>query len=391
MLNATVHDCFATLVAKGAIEPDPAQQALVGKLDRLAAELAPYRLPGRPGVLGRLFGAKPVEPPRGLYIHGEVGRGKTFLMDLFFAAVEGPPKRRAHFHAFMADVHARVHAWRQARKRGEPVGEEPIAPLAAALAQEATLLCFDEFAVRDIADAMILARLFSALFALGVVVVATSNVAPADLYRDGLNRALFLPFIDLVAERMEIVSLDARTDYRLQKLARAPVYYCPADRAADCAMDAAFARLTGVERGEPEAVVRLGRIIAVPQSVGGVARFDFDALCRRPLSAGDYVALASRFETILIDHIPVFAPGERDAARRFINFIDAAYDARVKLLASAAAEPEGLAPSLIGGEAFEFARTVSRLVEMRSRDFLRRAHVSQGGETAGDLGGIVSG
>ena len=390
-MNATVYHRIVTLIGKGVIEPDPAQEALVEKLDRLAAELATYRLPGRPGVIGRMFGARPAEPPRGLYIYGEVGRGKTFLMDLFFAAVEGPPKRRAHFHAFMADVHARVHAWRQAKKRGEPVGDEPIAPLAAALADEAALLCFDEFAVRDIADAMILARLFAALFSLGVVVVATSNVAPADLYRDGLNRALFLPFIDLVAERMEIVRLDARTDFRLLKLGRAPVYYRPADAAADAAMDAAFARLTGVERGEPEEIPRLGRVISVPQAVGGVARFDFDELCRRPLSAGDYVALASRFETILIDHIPVFADGERDAARRFINFIDAAYDARVKLLASAAAEPAALAPGLTGGEAFEFARTASRLMEMRAREYLQLAHVSQGGESAGDLGGIIAG
>jgi cell division protein ZapE len=390
-VNAAVHHKFVTLVEKGAIEADPAQLGLVAKLDALAAELADYRLPGRASVLARLFGAKAAEPPRGLYIHGEVGRGKTFLMDLFFATVDGPPKRRAHFHAFMADVHARVHAWRQAKRRGEAVGEEPIAPLAAALADEATLLCFDEFSVRDIADAMILARLFAALFALGVVVVATSNVAPADLYKDGLNRALFLPFIDLVAARMEIVSLDARTDYRLLKLERAPVYYSPADAAADAAMNAAFARLTGVARGEAQDIPRLGRVIGVPQAVGGVARFAFNELCRRPLSAGDYVALASRFETILVDHIPVFAEGERDAVKRFINFIDAAYDARVKLLASAAAEPERLAPRLSGGEAFEFARTVSRLIEMRSRDYLQLAHVSQGGESAGDLGGIVAG
>ena len=263
-----------------------------------------YRPAHRHGVLGRLFGATPAPPPRGLYIHGEVGRGKTMLMDLFFSVAEVEPKRRAHFHAFMADVHARVHAWRQARKRGEEVGDDPIAPLAAALAAEATLLCFDEFAVRDIADAMILGRLFSALFALGVVVVATSNVAPDDLYKDGLNRALFLPFIALLSERMEVFALDARTDYRLQMLSAAPVYYCPADAAADAAMDAAFLRLTGAKRGAPARIERLGRFIEAPQAVGGVARFDFDALCRRPLSAGDYVALASRFETFFLDHIP---------------------------------------------------------------------------------------
>jgi cell division protein ZapE len=360
----------------------------VARLDALAGRLSGYRLPAKPGVLGRLFGAKPPAAPKGLYVHGEVGRGKTFLMDLFYDCVDVQPKRRAHFHAFMADVHARVHAWRQAKKRGEAEGEEPIAPLSAALAEEAALLCFDEFAVRDIADAMILGRLFSALFEQGVVVVATSNVAPADLYKDGLNRALFLPFLDLVAERMEIVSLDARTDYRLQKLARAPVYYCPPD---DAAMDAAFLRLTGAARGAAVEVPRLGRAIHVPQAQGAVARFDFDALCRAPLSAGDYVELASRFETILIDRIPVLDDRERNAAKRFINFIDAAYDARVKLLASADAEPEALAPGLSGGEGFEFARTASRLIEMRSRDYLAQAHTSERADAAGDMGGLVDG
>jgi cell division protein ZapE len=389
LVNATVEDRFADLLAKGVLEPDPAQAALVARLGRLAAELRGYRLPGRPGMLGRLFGARQV--PRGIYVYGEVGRGKTMLMDLFFAAVEVPRKRRAHFHAFMADVHARVHAWRQARKRGEALGDDPIPALAAALADEAALLCFDEFAVRDIADAMILGRLFSALFSLGVVVAATSNVAPEELYKDGLNRALFLPFIALIGERMDVVALDALTDYRLQKLERAPVYYTPADADADAAMDAAFLRLTGAARGEPAEVARLGRAIAVPQAVAGVARFDFDALCRRPLSAGDYVALASRYETFFLDHVPLIGDEARDAAKRFINFIDAAYDARAKLLASAAAPPAALAPSLTGAEGFEFARTASRLIEMQSRDYLALAHTSERGEGAGDLGGIVTG
>jgi cell division protein ZapE len=391
VVNATVNNRYAALLAEGALEPDAAQADLVERLDRLASELDGYRLPGRNGRLGRLFGARPAPIPRGVYIYGEVGRGKTMLMDLFFAGAEVSRKRRAHFHAFMADVHARVHAWRQAKRRGEAVGDDPIPPLAAALADEAALLCFDEFAVRDIADAMILGRLFAALFGLGVVVVATSNVAPADLYKDGLNRALFLPFIDLLAERMDIVSLDALTDYRLQKLALAPVYYSPANAAADAAMDAAFLRLTGRRKGEATEVPRLGRAIAVPQTVGGVARFDFDALCRRPLSAGDYVALASRFETFFLDHIPELGDDERDAAKRFINFIDAAYDARAKLLASAAAEPAALAPRLSGAEAFEFARTASRLIEMQSRDYLAEAHTSERDEDASDLGGIVAG
>ena len=391
MVDASVHDRFATLIASGAIRPDAAQSRLVDKLEWLANALRDYRLPGRTSVFSRWFYARPAPSPRGIYIHGEVGRGKTFLMDLFFDAVEVEPKRRAHFHAFMADVHARVHAWRQARKRGELQGDDPIAPLAESIAQEATLLCFDEFAVRDIADAMILGRLFRALFDLGVVVVATSNVAPADLYKDGLNRALFLPFIELVSERCQVFALDAPNDYRLEKLARAPVYYCPADAAADAAMDAAFLRFTGAPRGEPEELPRLGRLIGVPQAVGAVARFDFDALCRRPLSAGDYVALASRFETFFLDRVPVMRDEQRDAAKRFINFIDAAYDARAKLIASADAEPDALGAALSGAEAFEFKRTASRLVEMRGHEYLELPHDSDRSDGAGDLGGIVDG
>ncbi len=384
MVNSAVHDAYATALAQNRITPDPAQAALVERLDRLATELKGYRLPAR-GVLGLLFRAKPA--PRGLYVHGDVGRGKTFLMDLFYACAGATPGRRVHFHAFMADVHARVHAWRQAKKRGEVIGDDPIAPLAEALAKEAALLCFDEFSVRDIADAMILARLFGALFGLGVVVVATSNVAPVDLYRDGLNRALFLPFIDLIGERMDIVRLDAATDYRLQKLARAPVYYAPPD---DAAMDAAFLMLTGAAQGAPAELARLGRVIGVPQVAGGVARFGFDDLCRAPLSAGDYVALAARYETVLIDRVPVLHDEDRNAAKRFIHFIDAAYDARTKLIVSAAAEPDALATALGGVEAFEFLRTASRLTEMRSRDYLGLPHAGAG-EKSDDLGGIVDG
>ena len=285
------------------------------------------------------------------------------LMDMFFDAVEGPRKRRAHFHAFMADVHARLNQWRQARKRGEVAGEDPIAPVAADLAREASLLCFDEFSVRDIADAMILSRLFTALFAAGVVVVATSNVAPDDLYKDGLNRALFLPFIALIKERLEVVELDARTDYRLEKLQRAPVYYTPLGPKADAALDAAFLTLTGHERGEPAHIELLGRHLDVPQAIDGVARFDFDALCRRPLGAADYLKLAQRFHTLVLDHIPVIGASERNEAKRFIILIDALYDMRVKLIASAAGEPETLYSGAEGAEAFEFARTASRLTK----------------------------
>ncbi len=386
-MSGSVAARYAELVALGKIEADPAQADLAERFDALAARLSGYHPQRRPGALGRWIGAKPVEPPRGLYVHGEVGRGKTFLMDMFHDAADVAPKRRAHFHAFMADVHARIHEWRQKRKRAEVVGDDPIAPVAAALAAEATLLSFDEFSVRDIADAMILARLFGALFSLGVVVVATSNVAPDDLYEGGLNRALFLPFIALLRERMEIVELGARTDYRLRKLSRAPVYYCPDDGAADAAMDAAFAGLTGETRGAPIALPLLGRSLAVPQAVDGVARFTFDDLCRRPLGASDFLAIARHFHTIFVDHIPVLDPSERNATKRLITLIDALYDLRVKLVASAAAEPEALYRGATGAEAFEFARAASRLIEMRSLDYIA-APRSPGG-ASGDLGGLV--
>ena len=379
---------YRALIDRGRIEFDPAQGALIEKLDALSMRLRGYRAEAKAGAFSRLFGAKPAEPPRGLYIHGPVGRGKTMLMDLFFAAVEVPRKRRAHFHAFMADVHARVHEWRQARRVGTVTGEDPIAPVAAELAEEAALLCFDEFAVRDIADAMILARLFTALFSAGVVVVATSNVAPDELYEGGLNRALFLPFVALLKDRCEVAALAARTDYRLEKLVRAPVYYAPLGPKADAALDAAFLALTGLKRGAPMQIELLGRFLDVANAADGVARFSFDDLCRRPLGSADHLEIAERFHTVLIDRIPVLKPAERNEAKRFIILVDALYDMQVKLVASAAAEPEALLLGAEGAEAFEFARAASRLIEMRSADYLALPH---GGSSArlGDLGGIA--
>ena len=380
---------YRALVLERRFEYDPAQAELARNLDALASRLKDYRAEPKPGAFARLMGLKGAEPPRGLYVHGAVGRGKTMLMDMFFDAAETPLKRRAHFHAFMVDVHARLHQWRQALKRGEVAGEDPIAPVAAELAREASLLCFDEFSVRDIADAMILARLFTALFATGVVVVATSNVAPDDLYRDGLNRALFLPFIALIEERLDVVELDARTDYRLEKLKRAPVYYSPVGPKADAALDTAFLALTGHDRGEPVEIELLGRHLDVPQAIDGVARFDFDALCRKPLGSADYLKIAQRFHTVIIDRIPALAASERNEAKRFIILIDALYDMRVKLIASAAGEPDTLYAGADGAEAFEFARTASRLYEMRSADYLALPHGREGGSQAGDLGGIA--
>ena len=385
----SIAERYRALVHDRRFQYDPAQAELALKLDALSLKLKDYRAEPKPSAFARLMGLKGALPPRGLYVHGAVGRGKTMLMDMFFDEVETPLKRRAHFHAFMADVHARLRQWRQALKRGEVAGEDPIAPVAAELAGEASLLCFDEFSVRDIADAMILSRLFTALFAAGVVVVATSNVAPDDLYKDGLNRALFLPFIALIEDKLDIVELDARADYRLEKLKRAPVYYSPLGPKADAALDAAFLALTGHEKGDPLEIELLGRRLDVPQAIDGVARFDFDALCRRPLGSADYLKIAQRFHTVIIDRIPALAGNERNEAKRFIILIDALYDMRVKLIASAAGEPETLYAGRDGAEAFEFARAASRLYEMRSVDYLALPHGRDSGSQAGDLGGIA--
>jgi cell division protein ZapE len=388
-MSHSVRQRYNELTAAGALEADPAQIAMVDRLDALLARLEGYSPARQPNAFGRLIGVRPAEAPRGLYIFGAVGRGKTLLMDLFFEAAPTKFKRRVHFHAFMADVHARIYRWRAQRKAGAVSGEDPIAPVAAEMAAEAWLLCFDEFSVRDIADAMILARLFAQLFAAGVVVVATSNVAPDDLYKDGLNRALFLPFVALIHERLEIAALEARTDFRLEKLARAPVYYCPADAAATAALDEAFNRLTGHQHGEPMRIELLGRFLDVPEAIDGVARFSFDDLCRRPLGASDFLAIAHRFHTVLIDRIRVMSSDQRNEAKRFINLIDTFYDERVKLIASSDAEPDALFVGEDGYEVFEFARTASRLIEMRSSDYLALAHGHSGSSASGDLGGLV--
>ena len=376
-------ETYAARVRDGQLEADAAQRACVNALARLADALTGYVLPGQRGFLDRLFGrAAPAEPPRGLYIWGEVGRGKTMLMDLFFHAAPVLHKRRVHFHAFMGEVHARIHALRQSATHNG----DPVLPVAAALAQEATLLCFDECVVSNIADAMLLGRLFAALFAAGVVVVATSNVAPADLYKDGLNRALFLPFVALLEQHMAVVELAARTDFRLEKLAGWPVIHTPADAAARSALDRMFASLTGLQHGAPRTITVLGRALHVPQAANGVARFDFAQLCGQPLGPTDYLAIARDFHTLVLDNVPVIALDNSDVARRFITLIDTLYDHHVKLLMSAAAQPEALFAATTGREAFEFQRAVSRLSDMRSLDYLGAGHGRRGGI---DTTGIV--
>ena len=381
----TVLDRYRARVARGDLQPDPAQENVAAKLEALATALSSDD--PKPSGWARLFGGTAEEPPRGLYIVGDVGRGKTMLMDLFHEAAAVTPKRRVHFHAFMADVHARIHAWRQARKRGEVKGDDPIAPVAAAIAAEARLLCFDEFSVTDIADAMILGRLFTALFADRVTVVATSNVEPEDLYRDGLNRTLFVPFIALLEQRMETVRLDAARDFRYSQLTAAATWFAPADAAARAALDRAFKGLTGTERGEPARLALLGREIAIPEALGDVARFPFAALCEAPLGSVDFLAIARHYGTVLIDDVRVMGAGERNVVKRFINLVDTLYDEQVKLIASAACEPAGLYDAPDGRELFEFRRTVSRLVEMRSEQYLALPHGH--GRPSADMGGLA--
>jgi cell division protein ZapE len=347
-------------LAAGGLTPDPAQKQCAERLDALAAVLA-----RQAADRARLFGRwrKPAGGElRGLYIHGGVGRGKTMLMDLFFETVAEPKKRRIHFHAFMAEAHDRIG---QARKT---VDGDPIPSVAAAIAADAHLLCFDELFVSDIADAMVLGRLFRGLFERGVVVVATSNAHPSELYRHGLNRQLFLPFIDEIEDRMDVLELKSAQDFRLEKLSGHKLYHSPADADARSALDQHWLRLTGRRSGTAAQIHVKGRTIAVPQAAMGAARFAFHDLCEVPLGPIDYLALAREFHTVFIDRIPVLSPARRDVARRFITLIDTLYDNHVCLIASAEAEPDGLYPKGDGSD--HFLRTASRLTEMRSDAFL---------------------
>ena len=389
-MSSTVSERYAALVREGEIERDPAQETIASRLTRLEERLAQHRLSRKSSHLGWLFAkSKPAGPIRGLYIHGEVGRGKTMLMDLFFGQSAVKRKRRVHFHEFMADVHERLNAVRHAMKAGQIADADPIRHVADALAEEAWLLCFDEFHVTDIADAMILGRLFTRLFEHGVVVVATSNVEPEELYKDGLNRALFVPFIALLREQMEIVRLEAPKDFRLEKLSGQPVWHVPADEDAEVALDMAWQRLTGLLSGEPCEIAIKGRVIRVAEAAKGVARFSFSQLCEQPLGASDYLRIAREFHTIIIDRIPVMDYPQRNAAKRFIALIDTLYDNAVKVVASAAAEPTALYLATEGYEANEFKRTASRLIEMRSDEYLALPHGHNARGASGSTEGIV--
>jgi cell division protein ZapE len=358
---------YAALVAAGELRPDPDQKHAVQALDRLASELAN----GRPGLFEKLLG-RPAKHARGVYLWGGVGRGKSMLMDLAFDHIPVQPKRRVHFHAFMLDVHRRLKTVRT-KEEGDPIPR-----VAHSVAAEARLLCFDEMVVNNAADAMILSRLFTALLDEGVAVVTTSNRPPQDLYMDGLNRELFLPFIDLIETKMDVVSVNGPTDYRLDRLAGVQTWHVPNGPEATAALSDAFFRLTDYPVEDREKVpseeldVGGGRTLHVPKSLKGVAVFSFRRLCGGPRGAADYLAIAQRFHTVIIVGIPVMSKEMRNEAARFVTLVDALYEHRVKLLAAADAEPVGLYPQ--GDGSFEFARTVSRLEEMRSAHYLAEGH-----------------
>lgn len=372
--DRTVSGWLSDKIETGAFSADPVQSRAAQALDDMLARLDDYT--SSRGFLD-LFRSDVV--PKGLYLWGGVGRGKSMLMDVFFRFADLEPKRRVHFHAFMIDVHARINQWRKLdrtgrrasphHKRGD--GDDPIVPVARSIAAEARLLCFDEFHVTDITDAMILARLFEALWSEGVVVVATSNRPPVDLYKNGLNRALFEPFIAMMPKHLVIFDFDGQTDHRLRQLTAAPVYYCPLGKKTDAAMDAAWARITGKAKMRPTLLSVQGRELVIERTGSGAARESFEALCDRALGAADYLAVAETFHTLMLDSVPKMSRDMRNQAKRFVALVDALYETRSKLILSADAQPLDLYPS--GDGAFEFERTASRLIEMRSETYLAEA------------------
>ena len=363
-----VEERYGALLAAGELRPDPDQAKAVAVLDRLAAEL---KAKPKAGLFSRLL-HKPVRAPRGVYLWGGVGRGKSMLMDLAFETIAYAPKRRVHFHEFMLEVHARLRAER-AKEEGDP-----IPPVARDIADAAKLLCFDEMVINNSADAMILSRLFAHLLEAGVTMITTSNRPPRDLYLGGLNRELFLPFIDLIEEKLQVVPLNGPTDYRLHRLGGMPTWYVPNGPAATAALAEAFFRLTDYpveDRAKvPSEDLQLGggRVLHVPKSLKGVAVFSFKRLCGEARGAPDYLSIARHYHTVILVGIPLMGPENRNEAARFVTLIDALYEHKVKLLAAADAEPQDL--YVKGDGAFEFERTASRLIEMQSEDYLAEGH-----------------
>ncbi|MFP5479294.1 MAG: cell division protein ZapE [Alphaproteobacteria bacterium] len=357
-MRQTLTEIYESRVAEGVLRADPAQHAVLGPLEEIRHWLE-ENATRRVGLFAGFF-AKPITPPRGMYLWGGVGRGKSMVMDLFTEATAIPQKRRVHFHAFMQEIHRGMH---DARKRGV---EDALAPVAEAVIREVRLLAFDEMQITDITDAMIVGRLFEKLFAAGVVVVTTSNRPPKDLYLNGLNRGIFLPFIALLESRLRVVELESPTDYRQHRLAGAQVYFHPAS-SATAQIAAIWTDLTG---GAPDAPLTLqvnGRELVLPRFASGVGRATFWDLCARPLGPADYLAIAQALRVLILEDIPQLSAANYNEAKRFVTLIDALYEAKVRLIASAADVPERL--YLEGTGAFEFERTASRLREMQGADW----------------------
>lgn len=364
-------NAYRARIAEGLIKPDIGQESAIVRLQALWQALQEYRPGTVPagGWRARLGLTRPdrLPAPRGLYLHGGVGRGKSMVMDLFFAAAPTPRKRRVHFHAFMLEIHERLHRRRQRQAEADAIG-----PVAREIAAETRLLCFDEFQVTNIADAMILGRLFAGLFDAAVTVVATSNTAPRDLYAGGLQRERFLPAIALLEERLEILELGGGLDYRRDRIRGMSVYHTPPGPAATRALDRAFADLTGGAVPEPAEIAVQGRILRLSRTAKGVARATFAELCGQPLGPADFLALARAFHTLVLDDVPELTAERRNEVRRFVTLIDALYEHRTKLVCSAAAPPDLL--HLAGDHAAEFRRTASRLHEMQSAAYLAAGH-----------------